>query len=64
MEMIIAHNKVDNSILSTESSTLAHQTHNNKISINYIDLFCGIGGFRLATEQLASELGIQVGHNP
>jgi len=32
---------------------------NNKI-IRYIDLFCGIGGFRFAIEQLANDLGAQV----
>ncbi len=29
-------------------------------AVRYIDLFCGIGGFRIATEQLAGELGIPV----
>lgn len=30
---------------------------NDKV-ISYIDLFCGIGGFRIAAEQVADELGI------
>jgi DNA (cytosine-5)-methyltransferase 1 len=29
-------------------------------AIRYIDLFCGIGGFRIATEQTANELGVTV----
>lgn len=30
----------------------------NGKAIRYIDLFCGIGGFRIAAEQVADELGI------
>lgn len=32
----------------------------NGKAIRYIDLFCGIGGFRVAAEQLAGDLGIPV----
>jgi DNA (cytosine-5)-methyltransferase 1 len=28
------------------------------ISVRYIDLFCGIGGFRVATNQVSTELGV------
>jgi DNA (cytosine-5)-methyltransferase 1 len=28
-------------------------------TLKYVDLFCGIGGFRIATEQAASDLGIK-----
>lgn len=31
-----------------------------KKTIRYIDLFCGIGGFRIAVEQVAKELDIAV----
>lgn len=33
--------------------------HNGK-AIRFIDLFCGIGGFRIAAEQLACDLGVPV----
>ncbi|PJA29538.1 MAG: hypothetical protein CO189_01730 [candidate division Zixibacteria bacterium CG_4_9_14_3_um_filter_46_8] len=36
---------------------LNNKGKNGKV-IRYIDLFCGIGGFRVAIEQLSSELGI------
>jgi DNA (cytosine-5)-methyltransferase 1 len=29
------------------------------MKINYIDLFCGIGGFRIAAEQVFNESGIE-----
>lgn len=34
-----------------------NKSKNNK-AIRYIDLFCGIGGFRIAAEQISSELGV------
>lgn len=33
---------------------------NNPKVIRYVDLFCGIGGFRIAAEQAADEFGIPV----
>jgi len=36
-----------------------HKNKNSK-AIRYIDLFCGIGGFRIAAQQISSELGIPV----
>ena len=36
-----------------------HKSKDGK-AIRYIDLFCGIGGFRVAAEQISSELGIPI----
>ena len=33
--------------------------HNNNLSFKYIDLFCGIGGFRVATEIVCKKHQIQ-----
>jgi DNA (cytosine-5)-methyltransferase 1 len=43
-------------------SYISMAKHNGKNGkpIKFIDLFCGIGGFRIATEQLGSELGSPV----
>jgi DNA (cytosine-5)-methyltransferase 1 len=39
-----------------ENMNRSHQNNNN--SLKYIDLFCGIGGFRIAFERVCNELGI------
>ena len=39
---------------------MLNQINKNGKALSYIDLFCGIGGFRIATEQVANELGIPV----
>ncbi len=39
---------------------MANRNGKNGKSIRFIDLFCGIGGFRIAAEQLASDLGTPV----
>lgn len=40
--------------------TVLNNNNKNCKAIKYIDLFCGIGGFRIATEQLADDLGVPV----
>lgn len=37
---------------------MANNKGKNGKTIRYIDLFCGIGGFRVAAEQISSELGV------
>ncbi|MBE0425145.1 MAG: DNA (cytosine-5-)-methyltransferase [Nitrospirae bacterium] len=39
---------------------MANNEGKNGKAIRFIDLFCGIGGFRIAAEQMANEFGIQV----
>ncbi len=39
-------------------NTMPNQKKKNYKAIRYVDLFCGIGGFRIAAEQIADELGI------
>ena len=39
---------------------MQNKKKNNQKAIRYIDLFCGIGGFRIAAEQIALELGIPI----
>lgn len=41
-------------------SNMANRNNKNGKPIRYIDLFCGIGGFRIASEQLACDLGTPV----
>jgi len=41
------------------SNMVNHKGKSSK-AIRYIDLFCGIGGFRIATEQISAELSIPV----
>ena len=38
----------------------AERLKKNGKAIRFIDLFCGIGGFRIAVEQVSQELGIPV----
>lgn len=45
---------------ATSYDTKAKKKDNTKNTIRYIDLFCGIGGFRIAVEQVAKELDIAV----
>lgn len=42
------------------SYSMSNQTKKNGKAIRFIDLFCGIGGFRIAAEQLAGDLGTPV----
>lgn len=39
-------------------SNMPKDNGKNGKAIRYIDLFCGIGGFRVAAEQISSELGV------
>lgn len=39
---------------------MLNQNNKNMNIIRYIDLFCGIGGFRIAAEQAANELGAKI----
>lgn len=39
---------------------MSNQINKNGKAIRYVDLFCGIGGFRLALQQAATELGVPV----
>ena len=39
-------------------SNMPNNKSKNGKAIRYIDLFCGIGGFRIAAEQIPSELGV------
>ncbi len=41
-------------------SNVPNNKGKNGKAIRYIDLFCGIGGFRVAAEQMANEFGIPV----
>jgi len=41
-------------------SNMANRNNKSSKPIRFIDLFCGIGGFRVAVEQLVHELGTQV----
>jgi len=40
--------------------SMSNQTKKNGNAIRFIDLFCGIGGFRIAAEQLAGDFGVPV----
>ncbi len=37
---------------------MSNQIKKNGKAIRFVDLFCGIGGFRVAAEQISSELGV------
>ncbi len=41
-------------------SNMSNRNGKNGKTIRFIDLFCGIGGFRVAAEQLTSDLGTPV----
>ena len=46
-------------LVFTESSYMIYQ-HTSTASLQFIDLFCGIGGFRYAMEQVSAERGYPV----
>jgi len=49
-----------NKMTATSHNKKENQKKDIKKTIRYIDLFCGIGGFRIAIEQVAQELDIAV----